>query len=95
MKKCEEYDLTTDELLLYTNKLCVPYSEKLKHFIMDEFHRRPYVGHLVYQKMTTTVIQLYYWTRMKQDIVEHIAKCLECQRVKVEHKHHVGLLQPL
>jgi hypothetical protein len=32
---------------------------------------------------------------MKQDIVEYIAKCLECQQVKVEHKHPTGLLQPL
>jgi hypothetical protein len=32
---------------------------------------------------------------MKQDIAEYIAKCLECQQVKVEHKHPAGLLQPL
>jgi hypothetical protein len=32
---------------------------------------------------------------MKKDIAEYIAKCLECQQVKVEHRHPVGLLQPL
>jgi hypothetical protein len=32
---------------------------------------------------------------MKQDIVEYISKCLECQQVKVEHKHPTRLLQPL
>jgi hypothetical protein len=32
---------------------------------------------------------------MKRDIVEYIAKCLECQRVKVENRHPVGLSQPL
>jgi hypothetical protein len=53
------------------------------------------VGHPGYQKMITTVRQLYYWPRMKQDIVEYISKCLECQQVKVEHKHPAGLLQPL
>jgi hypothetical protein len=57
--------------------------------------RRPYVGHPGYQNMVTTVRQLYYWPRMKQDIVEYIAKCLECQQVKVEHKHPARLLQPL
>jgi hypothetical protein len=25
----------------------------------------------------------------------YIAKCLECQQVKVEHRHPAGLLQPL
>ena len=32
---------------------------------------------------------------MKKEVVEYIAKCMECQRVKVEHKHPAGLLQPL
>jgi hypothetical protein len=62
---------------------------------MDEFHRRPYVGHLGYQKMVTTIRQLYYLPRMKHDIAKYIAKCLECQQVEVEHIHPMGLLQPL
>jgi hypothetical protein len=32
---------------------------------------------------------------MKREIVDFISKCLECQRVRVEHRHLVGLLQPL
>jgi hypothetical protein len=32
---------------------------------------------------------------MKKEVVDYIAKCLECQKVKVEHRHPVGLLQPL
>jgi hypothetical protein len=32
---------------------------------------------------------------MKRYIVGYIAKCLECQKVKDEHKHPAGLLQPL
>jgi hypothetical protein len=32
---------------------------------------------------------------MKKDVVDYIARCMECQRVKVEHRHPVGLLQPL
>jgi len=75
--------------------LCVPNSIDLRHFVMDELHRRPYIGHPGYQKMVTTISHLYCWPRMKQDIIEYIAKCLECQQVKVEHIHHVGLLQPL
>jgi hypothetical protein len=67
----------------------------LKCLILDEFHRRPYVGHPGYQKMVTIVRQLYYWSGMKQDIAQYIVKCLECQQVKVEHRHPVGLLQPL
>jgi hypothetical protein len=32
---------------------------------------------------------------MKKDIVEYIARCMECQKVKAEHRHPGGLLQPL
>jgi hypothetical protein len=62
---------------------------------MNEFHKRPYVGHPGYQKMITTVKKFYYWPRMKKDIAEYITKCLECQQVKVEHRNPAGLLQPV
>jgi hypothetical protein len=62
---------------------------------MYEFHKSPYVGHPGYQKMVKTIRQLYYWPGMKQDIAQHITKFLECQQMKVEHIHPVGLLQPL
>jgi hypothetical protein len=31
---------------------------------------------------------------MKKDVVDCIAKCMECQRVKVEHRHPAGLFHP-
>ena len=31
---------------------------------------------------------------MKADIVNFVAKCIECQQVNVEHRHPTGLLQP-
>jgi hypothetical protein len=46
-------------MFLYNNNLYVPYSIDLRHLIMEEFHKRPYVGHRGYQKMVTTVRQLY------------------------------------
>jgi hypothetical protein len=32
---------------------------------------------------------------LKREIAEYIARCMECQKVNVEHRHPVGLLQPL
>jgi hypothetical protein len=55
-KRYEGYQLRDDNLLLYNNRLYVPNSTDLEvQLIMDEFHRRPYVGHPGYQKMVTTV----------------------------------------
>jgi hypothetical protein len=31
---------------------------------------------------------------MKEDIVNYVARCLECQQVKAEHRHPVGFIQP-
>jgi hypothetical protein len=31
---------------------------------------------------------------MKNEVVDFIARCLECQKVKVKHKHLAGLLHP-
>lgn len=32
---------------------------------------------------------------MKEEVAWYLATCQECQLVKVEHKHLVGLLNPL
>jgi hypothetical protein len=62
---------------------------------LDELHKRPYVGHPVYQKMITALRKLFYWPRMKKDTTNYLAKCLDFQHLKVEYQHPVGLLQPL
>ena len=82
-------------MFLCGDKLYVPNSTNLRCLIMDESHRRPYICHPGYQKMVTVVRKLYYWPRMKQDISHYIAKCLECQPVKVKHRHPARLFQPI
>jgi hypothetical protein len=37
----------------------------------------------------------YSWCGMKHDIVEYVALCDTCQRVKAEHQRLTALLQPL
>ena len=32
---------------------------------------------------------------MKNDAANYLARCIECQQIKTEHQHPVGLLQPL
>ena len=66
-------------LLTYRNRLYIPYCDDLKRFIMDELNKRPYTSHLGYQKMITATRKQFYWCRLKKDIANYLAKCLECQ----------------
>ena len=73
----------------------IPNSGDLRKLVLQEMHNVPYAGHPGYQKTLTTVRKEYFWLGMKKDVAEYIAKCMEWQRVKVEHKNPAGLLQPL
>jgi hypothetical protein len=48
----------------------------------------------VTRRQLSAVKKQYYWPGMKKEVVDFIARCLECQKVKVEHRHPTGLLQP-
>jgi hypothetical protein len=93
--KYEGYQMIEEGQLTYRNRLYIPNCEDLKRFIMDELHKRPYTGHPGYQKMITTTRKKFHWPGYKKHIANYLAKCLECQQVKAEHRHPAGLLWPL
>jgi len=45
--------------------------------------------------MITMLRKDFFWPNMKNEVAEFLARCLECQQVKVEHQHPFRLLQPL
>jgi hypothetical protein len=94
-QKMEEYKLDNDETLRYMGGIYVPNSQELKNLILREMHNVPYVGHPVYQKTIAVVKSQYCWPGMKKEVVDFIAKCLECQKVKAEHRHPASFLHPL
>jgi len=54
-----------------------------------------YVEHPSYQKKIEAARSQFFWLGVKKDVVDYISRCMECQRVKVEHRHPIDLLQPL
>jgi hypothetical protein len=80
---------------MYRGKIYVPNSHELKNLLLGEMHNVPYAGHPGYQKTIADVKRQYYWPGMKKKVVDFIARCLEYQKVKAEHGHPTGLLQPL
>jgi hypothetical protein len=74
-------------LLTYKTVLYIPICDDLKRFIMDEIHKTPYTVHPGYQKMIMTTRKQFYCLGLKRDIADYLAKCLEFQEVKEEHRH--------
>ena len=79
----------------FKDRLYVPNVLEIKLFIMNEMHKPPFTGRLGYQKMVTSLRKQFFWPGLKSDVIEYLSKCIECQQVKKEYGHLVGLLQPL
>jgi hypothetical protein len=94
-QKIKEYEIREDILLMHKNRIYVPSSGELRNLVLKEMHDVPYAGHPGYQKTITAVRIELFWPGMKKDVADYIARCMECQKVKVEHRHLAGLLQPL
>jgi hypothetical protein len=89
------YKLGIDGIMLRKKKIFVPNVQDLKCMIFHEMHNVPYAGHPGYQKTMAMIKRHYFWPGMKKEIVEYIARCMECQKVKAENRHPTGFLQPL
>jgi len=72
----------------------IPEDGDIQSIILKESHRALYCAHPDVKKMYADMRKLFFWVSMKCDIVHFNAKCLECQQVKANHHHLVGLLQP-
>jgi len=57
--------LDRNGLLIFKNRLYVPYSIELRLTILDEVQKKPYSSHLGSQKIVTTLRKLFYWPNMK------------------------------
>jgi hypothetical protein len=90
----EGYTLDNNELMRYNNHIYILPNEYLRIFILSEAHRAVYMAHPGVTKMRENLNHLFLWKGMKVDIVSCVARCLECQQVKVEHRHPTGLQQP-
>jgi hypothetical protein len=86
--------VSNDGLLTYKGGLYIPNCDDLKRLLIDELHKRPYIGHPGFQKMITSTKKLFYCLEMKKEILDYLAKCLEFHQVKVEHRHPAGLFHP-
>ncbi|KAH0709023.1 hypothetical protein KY284_010450 [Solanum tuberosum] len=80
-----------DGVLKYQGRLCVPMVDELQERIMEEAHSSIYSIHPISTKMYRDLREIYWWNGMKKGIAKFVAKCPNCQQVKVEHQRPGGL----
>jgi hypothetical protein len=90
----EGYSFDSDGLMRIRGQIYVPPNDDLRMLILSEAHRAVYMAHPRVTKMRADRKPLSFWRGMKADIVNFVARCLECQQVKAEHRHPTGLIQP-
>jgi hypothetical protein len=75
------------DLLRYNNETYVPPNDELRNLILIEEHRAMYMAHSGVTKVRSYLKPVFFWKGMKADIVIYVARCLEYEQVKVEHRH--------
>ncbi|WMV19430.1 hypothetical protein MTR67_012815 [Solanum verrucosum] len=90
-----EFSFVGDGVLRYQGRLYVPNINDLREKFLPEAHSSRYFIHLGATKMYREFREVYWLNGMKKDIVEFVAKCPNCQQVKVEHQKPRGLFQDI
>eukprot|EP00253_Pinus_taeda_P025427 PITA_25427 len=74
-------EIIVDPRYRYMCRYKYTYSE-LKKIILSEFHAKPYSSHPRYQKTLMVMKKFYYFPNMKKEMVEIMARCLDCQQTE-------------
>ena len=95
IKKGKALGFTEDEngTVWFEKRICIPDIKHIKETILREAHESAYSIHPGSTKMYQDFKDRYWWCGMKREIVEYVALCDICQRVKAEHQRPAGLLQ--
>ena len=90
-----EFEKDTTGLIRFKGRICVPSLDDLKVKILEEAHKSRLSFHPGMTKMYQDLKRSFWWHGMKKDVAEYVARCLTCQKAKVEHQRPSGELKPL
>jgi hypothetical protein len=83
--KAADYHLDEQGTLWLKDRICVPRSKEIRDSILKEAHNSRYSIHPGCTKMYKDLKVRFWWENMMEDIIEYVARCDTCQRVKAEH----------
>jgi hypothetical protein len=74
----EGYSFDSNGLLRFRGRIYIPPNDELRMLILSEAHRAVYMAHPGVTKMKEDLKPLFFWKGLKADIVNLVARCLEC-----------------
>ena len=89
----KEAKIDEEGVLWIKIRVCVPRVHDLIHTILTEAHSSKYSIQAGATKMYRDLKQHFWWSRMKRNIVDFVARCPNCQQVKYEQHRPGGTLQ--
>ena len=89
------FKIDESDVVWFKDRLVVPKNLELRKQILDEAHSTRYSIHPGSNKMYHDLRKKYWWTKMKIEIAQYVAKCDICQRVKAVHMKTTGPLHSL
>jgi hypothetical protein len=92
--KTPGFRLDENGTLWFGKRICVPEVKAIRDTILREAHDA-YLIHPGSTKMYLDLKEKYLWYGLKRDVIEYVAICDTCQRVKAEHQRPAGLLEPM
>ena len=75
----EGFAFDDDGLLSFKNQIYIQLNDELRSLILNEAHREVYMSHPGVTKMREDLKPLFLWKGLKVDIVNYVARSLECQ----------------
>jgi len=72
--------------------MCVPNNEEIKEMILEEAHKSKLSIHPGTTKMYQDLKKMFWWPKMKKEVTQYVAKCLVCQKAKIEHQKPTRML---
>ena len=76
-------------------RLYVPRGGDLRKKLLHKCHDTLWAGHPGWQRTYALLKKGYFWSRMRDDVMQYTKTCLVCQQDKVEKAKVAGLLEPL
>jgi hypothetical protein len=94
-RKGKDFREDAEGVVWFKDRLCVPDIKSIRELILKEAHETAYSIHPSSEKMYQDLKKRFWWYGMKREIVEYVAVCDSCQRIKTEHQRPAGLLQQI